>query len=286
MTPMNRLLLSLFLVMVQVVAQAQSPADSFLHFINSNKSRAAFCFVKNDTVIAAQNEHTVMPLASTMKILVAVEFAKQAGSNVIDENSYVPLDELDKYYLPHTDGDAHPHWLAYERSVNHIKDDSVKLVDVARGMIIFSSNANTEYLMDLLGLDNIKSNIKLFGLKDHTAIFPVVSSLFLFQNPRGADEDKIIKAINRFTEEQYCKTIFEIHKALKNDSNLKHKFRLQDLSMKMQKAWSDRLPAASVTSYVQLCSILNNRKYLDENSYGILAQVLEYIMENPANQKI
>jgi D-alanyl-D-alanine carboxypeptidase len=271
---------------MQVVVNAQSVADSLLDFIVANKSRAAFYLVKNDTVIAEQNESKVMPLASTVKILVAVEFAKQAGSNVIDENSYVDLKELEKYYVENTDGGAHPGWLAFERKQNHIKQDSVKLIDVARGMIMFSSNANTEYLMDLLGLDNIKNNIQLFGLKDHTALFPIVSSLFLYQNPRNANEDKIIKGISQLNEEQYCKTAFAIHQALKNDSTLKKKFRPQDLSMKMQKLWSDRLPAASVKSYVQLCSILNQRKYLDANSYGVLVQVLEFIMENPANQKI
>lgn len=286
MAIMKKLPLLLTLMVMQVIVNAQSAADSLLNFIAANKDRAAFYLVKNDVVIAEQNATKAMPLASTVKILVAVEFAKQAGSNVMDENSYVALTELDKYYLANTDGGAHPAWLAYEKSKQHIKDDSIKLIDVARGMMMFSSNANTEYLMDLLGLDNIKNNIQLFGLKDHTALYPIVSSLFLYQNPRDAKEDKILKAIGKFTEEQYCKTAFEIHKALKYDSTLKKKFRPWDLSMKMQRMWSDRLPAASVKSYVQLCSILNKRKYLDDNSYGVLAQVLEFIMENPANQKI
>jgi D-alanyl-D-alanine carboxypeptidase len=33
-----------------------------------------------------------------------------------------------------------------------------------------------------------------------------------------------------------------------------------------------------------VCSILNNRKYFDENTYGILAEVLETLMEKPANK--
>ena len=35
--------------------------------------------------------------------------------------------------------------------------DSISLLNVARGMMMFSSNANTEFLMDLLGLDNVKN---------------------------------------------------------------------------------------------------------------------------------
>lgn len=286
MTTMKNIPLLLVLLVMQLAGNAQSAADSLLSFIAANKTRAAFYLVQNDSIIAEQNQNKVMPLASTVKILVAIEFAKQAGSNVIDENSYIDLKELEKYYIPNTDGGAHLAWLGFEKTKGHIKQDSVRLIDVARGMTMFSSNANTEYLMDLLGLDNIKNNIQLFGLKDHTALFPVVASLFLYQNPKNADEDKILKGISQLTEEQYCKTAFAIHKALKYDSSLRKKFRPQDLSMKMQKEWSDRLPAASVKSYVQLCSILNQRKYLDDNSYGVLAQLLEFIMENPANQAI
>jgi D-alanyl-D-alanine carboxypeptidase len=286
MTTIHKLPLLLTLLVTQLVVNAQQGADSLLNFIVNNKSRSAFCLVKNDTVIAGVNEYKRMPLASTVKILVAVEFAKQAGSGVINENSYVALKELDKYYIPHTDGDAHPAWLAFEKKQQHILHDSIKLLDVARGMIMFSSNANTEYLVDLLGLHNIKSNTRLFGLKDHTELYPVVASLFLYQNPKGAGEDKVIKAIGKLTEDQYVKTTLQIHQALKYDSSLKKKFRPQDLSMKMQKLWSDRLPAASAKTYVQLCSILNNRKFLDKKSYSILAQVLEFIMENPANKQL
>jgi D-alanyl-D-alanine carboxypeptidase len=265
-------------------AQSQQQADSLLNFIVANKSRASIYVSKNDTVIAALNENKLMPLASTVKILVAVEFAKQAGNNVIDENSRVALSELNKYYLPNTDGDAHPEWLAYEREQRHIVKDSIRLIDVARGMIIFSSNANTEYLMDLLGLDNVKNNVQLFGLSHHTAVFPLVSSLFMYQNPKKLKEDKILKEIRRLPEEQYCKYIAMIHNQLKYDSSFKAKFRPQDLTMKMQKVWSDRLTASTTKDYVQLCKILNNRKFLDDDAYGILAEVLETAMENPANR--
>lgn len=262
---------------------SQSGADSLLNFIKQNKSRSSLFLKKNDTVIAALNEDKVMPLASTVKIIVAIEFAKQAAHNIFNENEKIPLSELDKYYLPNTDGNAHPNWINYERSPGNIINDSVKLIDVARGMILFSSNANTEYLMDMLGFDNVKNNIRLLGLKKHTPIYPLVSSLFLYQNPKKLNEDKIIKEIKKMNEEDYAKAAFLIHRELKHDSTYKQKFRPQDLTLKMQKEWSSRLPASTTKEYVQVCTILNNRKYFDENTYRILADVLETVMENPAN---
>jgi D-alanyl-D-alanine carboxypeptidase len=280
-----RLLFITAVIFISSNLQAQQYADSMLSFITSNKARAAIYLVQNDTVLAKQNENKLMPLASTVKIMVAVEFAKQAGSAIIDEDSYVAVKELDKYYLPNTDGNAHTNWLSYEKTKKHIKEDSIKLIDVARGMIMFSSNANTEYLMDLLGLDNVKNNVQLFGLKQHTAIYPIVSSLFMYQNPKNVKEDKILKAIKNMPEEQYCKIIAMIHNQLKYDSTFKAKFRPQDLSMKMQKVWSDRLTASTVKEYTQICKILNTRKFLNPDAYGVLAGVLESIMEGPHYQK-
>ena len=226
-----------------------------------------------------------MPLASTVKIMVAIEFAKQAGAKVINEESMVPLKELEKYYIPNTDGGAHPAWIAYEKTKQHINNEAVKLIDVARGMIMFSSNANTEYLMDLLGINNVKNNIQLLRLKQHTAIYPIVASLFFYQNPRNKKEENIIKEINKLSDEQYSRYAYELHGALKHDTILKSRFRPQDLTLNMQKVWSDRLPSSTTKEYAQIANVLNNRRYFDTAAYNILSDVLEFVMENPANQQ-
>jgi D-alanyl-D-alanine carboxypeptidase len=280
------LLLLIFAVNSTLLFAQQAGADSMAAFIAANKDRATIYVLKDDSIVCRQNEELPMPLASTVKILVAIEFAKQCGSNVIDENQWIAVKDLDRFYIPFTDGGAHAKWLNYAKAKKQLVNDSVQLINVAKGMIMFSSNANTEYLMSLTGFDNVKSNISLFGLKNHSAVFPVVSSLFIYQNPRKMKEEKIIKAINQLTEEQYCKTTFGIHKALANDSLLKSKFKLQDLSLNMQKVWSDRLTAAPAKTYALLCNTLNRRRFLDENTYGILAEILEFILESEANRKI
>jgi D-alanyl-D-alanine carboxypeptidase len=273
-------LIGLFLVQI-LFAQKPNVADSFLLFVKANKAKASLYVTNNDTVIARLNEDKVMPLASTVKIMVAIEFAKQASAGVINEDSYVAVKDLNAYYLKDTDGDAYPSWLDYEKAT-----DSVKLIDVARGMIMFSSNANTEYLCDLLGFDNVKNNIQLLGLKKHTAIYPIVSSLFMYQNPKAVNEDRILKAIGKMNEEQYSKNIFRIHNQLKYDSTFKLKFRPQDLSLKMQKMWSDKLPASTTKEYNQIAKILNNRKFFNDDAYAIIADVLEFPMENKAFQNV
>lgn len=271
--------------LVSYASKAQPGADSMLNFIKANKSKAALFVVQNDTVLAKLNENKLMPLASTVKIMVALEFAKQAAQKVFNKESLVPVSELEKYYLPNTDAGMHPAWLVYENKLGHIKNDSVSLNNVARGMMMFSSNANTEFLMDLLGLDNVKNNLQLLGIKQHTAIYPLVSSLFMYQNPNKKTEESIIKGIKKLSDEQYSRYLYDMHKALKYDTVLKNKFRPQDLNMKMQKTWSDRLTASTVKEYAKICNVLNNRRYFSKDTYAVLAGIMETIMENPANQQ-
>ena len=288
----SRHLISISFISLSVFISIGSPAqlkpavaDSFLNFIKTNKDRASLYITRNDTIIAYLNETQLMPLASTVKLLVAVEFAKQVGDGLIFKNSEVALDELDKYYLPGTDGGAHPKWLEYEKKRNHLSNDSVRLIDVARGMIMFSSNANAEYLMDLLGINNIRSNINLFGLKNHTDIYPLASSLFLYQNPKGLREDKILKAISKLSPENYIKYVNAMHTQLKFNKMFKATFRPQDLTIDMQRLWSSRLPASTTKDYVHLASILNNRNFMNDSAFKVISEVMEFPMENEIYKK-
>lgn len=275
-----------------VKAQLQpNLADSFLNFINVNKTRAAIYITLNDTPIAKLNETKLMPLASTVKIMVAIEFAQQSIHEMINENAFIPLAELDKYYIPNTDGGAHEAWLDYARKTKAIENDSVRLIDVARGMIMYSSNANTEYLMDLLGFDAVKDNIALFKLKQHTAIYPLVGSLFLYQpvnkkTKKKSPEDVLLKDLAKLSDKQYSYEAYNHHLDLKEDSTFKQTFNGEAFSPRMQKLWSDRLPASTAMDYVKLVSALNNREVLDEDVYFTIGETLEFPMENKAFQQV
>ena len=270
-----------------VKAQLQpAKADSFFNFINNNKTRASVYITRNDSVIARLNENKLMPLASSVKILIAIEFAQQSAHSVINENAYVKLEELDKFYIPNTDGGAHPAWLEYAKAHHEIKDGTVKLVDVARGMMMFSSNANADYLMDLLGFDNVKDNIELFKLKQHTAIYPLAGSMFIYQIPKKSTEVKLIKALEKYSDKKYSMEAYYNHVDLKEDSNFKSTFKPEQFSMKLQKMWSDNLPASTTKEYVQIVSALNNREVIDEEAFFTIGEVLEFAMENKAFQSV
>lgn len=263
---------------------AQSAADSLLNFLLKSRDRASLYMLKNNYEAAKLNEDKLMPLAGTAHIIVAVEFAKQAAYNVFGFNALVPLKDIKKYYLPNTDGNAFNNWVKYETRIGHIKKDSVKLIDVARGMIMYGVPANAEYLMELLGFNNIKNDLKMFGLKQHTLLYPMPSSLFIYQNPKKLQEDKILKEIQSLNEEDYYKAVFSIHRELNLDSGYLQKFRPQDLSIKMQQAWSARLTASTAKEYAKLCRLINSRIVLNEKTYAVLGRLLETTMENPSSK--
>jgi D-alanyl-D-alanine carboxypeptidase len=118
-------ILYLLLAIPPCITHAQSPADSLLAFIKNNPARSAIYLVRNDSVVAKQNENKLMPLASTVKILVAVEFAIQAGAGVVDPDEKIAISELDRYYIPFTDGNAHPMWLRFENNKGNVTNDSI-----------------------------------------------------------------------------------------------------------------------------------------------------------------
>lgn len=75
---------------------------------------------KNISVVIQYNQqHWVelntkeqLPLASTVKMIVAIAYAQQAADGSINPQEQVPLKELEAFYIPKTDGGAHEAWLA------------------------------------------------------------------------------------------------------------------------------------------------------------------------------
>ena len=126
------------------------------------------------------NAGTPRPLASTMKVLVLVEYARQVEAGLLDPAERVPLDSVGVYYVPLTDGGAHCQALAVHRT----EDGTVALDEVARMMVRFSSNAATDYLIARLGRDAALRSPERAGAAGSDAPLPL-SGLFGGANARG-----------------------------------------------------------------------------------------------------
>lgn len=273
-------IISLLLLSADTFAQLE---DSVLNFMVANKTRSSFYAIKNRDPFIKLNEDKMMPLAHCMHILVAVEFCKQAAADMVFPEAKVPLTDLDKYSIPNLDegNNNHDNWMAYGQSKRLIKNDSVMLVDVAKGMLMFNDEANAAYLMDLLGYDQISSNLRAFDIQKHSGISCMVASMFLYQNPKKKKEETIIKEINKMPDEMYCLYAKQLHKQIEDGSVSISKFRQKDFTENLKKVWSERLTASTTKEYAQMAGALNRRRIFEEMIYNYVAEVMETFMESP-----
>jgi D-alanyl-D-alanine carboxypeptidase len=261
-------------------------ADSFFNFIKANPTRSSVYITLNDTAIARLNENKLMPLASTVTMLVAIEFSQQSTHEMINENTYVPLADVEKFYIPFIDSAAFTTWQEKAKANNEIKNGTIKLVDIARGMIIYGCYTNADYLMDVLGFDAVKDNIALLKLKQHTAIYPFAGSLFTFHIPKKSSEDKLLKTLSKYSDKKYSMEAYYNHQDLKQDSSFKETFSPERFTVKLQKMWNDNLPSSTTKEYVMVAQVLNNREVLDEDAFFPIGEILEYPMEKKEFQHL
>src|SRR5699024_1698138 len=80
------------------------------------------------------NEKINFPLASLTQISIALDYAKQASAKKMDPEKIIKMEELNRFYIPKADGNAHANWLA---SLNQPTD--VTLKQVVEGMVTYSS---------------------------------------------------------------------------------------------------------------------------------------------------
>ncbi|HET6245910.1 MAG: serine hydrolase [Bacteroidetes bacterium] len=257
--------------------------EKVLNFIKENPDKANILLIRNDSILAEQNIEKLSPLASTVKIIVAIEYAKQASAGTINPDEFVAIADLEKFHIKGTDGGAHPAWLLTVQ--NKTFDNKIALREIAKGMIKYSSNANTEWLMERLGLENINSRIDSLGLKNHTQIYYIASAMFIgneaFPDVTGTELTEKLQNLELI---KYIELSKSIHAKLLVDTVYKTKTG-EMMEMDVQKIWSNNLPSSTVADYVSIMKKINNRVYFDVKTQQYLDEVMEYVLENPANKE-
>ncbi len=273
-------LVGIIIVLIALGAWHLNPsADKVLDFMAKNPERSAILLVRNDTALVSHRANVVIPLASTMKIIIAIEYAQQAAAGMLHPDDPVSLQALETFYVPHTDGGAHTTWL--KAVAPKVHDNTVPLREVVKGMIQFSSNANTEWLMDKLGLERINARLDSLGLSQHTPLYYIVSALFIGKEAHPALKGKrLADALRKMDMAQYRQTAQMIHEKLLRDTTYKNE--LGDLSLAVQKAWTEKLPASTPAEYVSIMQRMN-RKTFSPAAQPLLDEAMETLMENPKN---
>ena len=68
--------------------------NAVLDFIKKNPERSSIYWMRNDTIMADLRGDKKFPLASTVKIIIAIEYAQQAASGKINPHEAIPLADL------------------------------------------------------------------------------------------------------------------------------------------------------------------------------------------------
>lgn len=127
------------------------------------------------------NADRPVPLASVVKVLHLVAYARAVQLGEIDPAAVVPLADVERYYLPNSDLGAHPRAVATLVEEERVfgSPPSVHLEDVPRMMMEFSSNAATDYLHMLLGQERIEETALALGMSQQTAPCPFLGQFLL-----------------------------------------------------------------------------------------------------------
>jgi D-alanyl-D-alanine carboxypeptidase len=279
---MARLIFIITLALTAPRVSAQAP-DEIIKFIKENPKKASIVLVENDKKSLSFNGDQLMPLASAAKTIIAIEFSNQIADKKLNADQNIAISELDKYYIP-LDGGAHSAWM---KSLKKKKGDSVSLLQIAQGMIRFSSNADTEYLEDLLGLANINRNIKTLKLRKHSPYYYFTAgALMTCLKSENIDAEKWAVQLEAMPMDEYRKRCETNHLKLKTDSTFIKTFSSINLPFRIQKIWSDRLVAATTSDYVSIMQKINSRNYFKAEVQHTLDQLMEWPMTNPGNQSV
>lgn len=163
------------------------------------------------------------PLASTKKVVVLAAYAREVSAGDLDPQEKVRVSEWERYYLPNTDGGAHPDALkklGLKTGENGAASDrraEVPLSEVARAMMRSSDNAATDYLIARLGDAKIRSVIADAGLEGQEPVLPLLGTFLLWFELGGGDPDlskqlsgERLKELRRLGEEEYAAKVKEL----------------------------------------------------------------------------
>lgn len=102
--------------------------------------------LSNEDGAVFYNADARFPLASVSKLLIFIEYAQRLDAGLIPPDEVVSVSTLERYSLPRTDRGAHDRFMAQYPAGTSV----LSLWDVAVGMVQYSSNAASDYLLDRL----------------------------------------------------------------------------------------------------------------------------------------
>lgn len=238
------------------------------------------------------NAEIPMPLASVAKIINLIAYAEAVEAGELDPASWIPLDEIERFYLPGTDLRAHRNALAELEARRLIAQDplSTPLEEVPWMMIRHSSNAASDYLQAQLGQEAIESTAVGLGIESQTATCPFIGQFLIMANHERQDSDR--RAMEYFMQnpETYGYEVMRLASAYANDPSFRQRemvWRRPRPILNDQIFFSENLNAqASAQDYSRLMAQIMGNEIGSSYVNILVRRVMEWPMIFPSNQEL
>jgi D-alanyl-D-alanine carboxypeptidase len=239
------------------------------------------------------NSDIKRPLASTIKILILAEYARQVEKGILSPDELVNLDNIDIFYLPRTDSEAHPTALMELTKKKYINTaNQIELRHVIWTMIRYSDNAATDYLIRRLGRNNLEDLIVKLNIKNQDVPLPIIGQILTWSNhtcfDTYAERLKKYQAMSRpaYADQVYDLTEIWLHDEEFRAKQIKHITSNKWLEFKEQQAMAEALNCKGTTSgYAQIMERIYRGLLISPTADKIMREYLEWPMEFSRNRE-
>lgn len=238
-----------------------------LSYLEKNMDKLSITLKENGEDTVALNAEEKFPLASTLKIIIAFNFVKDVTNNKISITDRVELNKIDKFYIPDTDGGAHPNW---KKSLNNSSEAS--LLEIAKGMMQFSSNACTDYLISKIGIDVINQSIK--GLKLNHDKITYLTPPILIPGYLSDRRSVALNKLEKMDEKSYQELSQELFEKMKANETVKlEEIASKMLNQKMQLLLTNKTASSTTKQYADLMFKLG-KELLTQKEKELFSEIL------------
>lgn len=238
-----------------------------LNYLKKHNDTMSITIKENGTDTLSINSNKEFPLASTLKIIIAFNFVKAVTNDKFSINEKVKLDDIDKFYIENTDGGAHPNW---KKSIDYPTE--VSLMEITKGMMQFSCNACTDFLIDKIGPDVINESIEALQL-NHDKISYLTPPILIpgyLSDKRNLAMDKL-ESMDKQSYQQLSRKLFEKMKANETASLVKKAPKM--LNEKMQLLITDKMSSSTTRQYADLMFKLG-KEFLTKKEKELFSEII------------
>ena len=241
------------------------------------------------------NADTPMPLASVVKLIHLVAYVEAVSDGRLDPAGWVPVADLEQYFLPGSDLRSHPRSLEEltTRGLVGQNPPAVPLEEIPWMMMRYSSNAATDYLHMLLGQEVIEETAVRLNLTSQTAPCPFLGQFLLISNhTRTVANGSAIQALID-DPALYGQAVMDLTAAYSSSEQFREDEgrwyrRARRPTWQEQSLFSENLNAqGSARDYASLMATIAQEKIGDPYANFLARRYLEWPLEvYPINQEL